>query len=62
MRGPVRRFKWGVLVFCLSVYYLLPWLRWHRGVTEPDQAVLLDLFHERFYFFNLSSGRRTSTT
>jgi cytochrome c oxidase accessory protein FixG len=53
VHGPVRRFKWGVLAFCLAIYYLLPWLRWHRGVNQPNQAVLLDLFHERFYFFNL---------
>jgi cytochrome c oxidase accessory protein FixG len=53
VHGPVRQFKWAVLVVCLSIYYLLPWLRWHRGVSQPDQAVLLDLFHERFYFFNL---------
>jgi cytochrome c oxidase accessory protein FixG len=53
VHGPVRRFKWAMLVFCLAVYYLLPWLRWHRGVNQPSQAVLLDLFHERFYFFNL---------
>ncbi len=30
--GPVRRFKWGVLIFCLAVYYLLPWLRLDRGL------------------------------
>jgi len=53
VHGPVRRFKWAVLIFCLAVYYLLPWLRWHRGVNQPDQAVLLSLWHERFYFFNL---------
>jgi cytochrome c oxidase accessory protein FixG len=53
VHGPVRRFKWAVLVFCLSLYYLLPWLRWTRGVNQPNQAVLLDLWHERFYFFNL---------
>jgi cytochrome c oxidase accessory protein FixG len=53
VHGPVRRFKWAVLIFCLSLYYLLPWLRWSRGVTQPNQAVLLDLWHERFYFFNL---------
>ena len=53
VHGPVRRFKWAVLIACLAVYYLLPWLRWHRGVNQPTQAVLLDLFHERFYFFNL---------
>jgi cytochrome c oxidase accessory protein FixG len=53
VHGPVRRFKWAVLIFCLSLYYLLPWLRWDRGPTEPDQAVLLDVYHERFYFFGL---------
>ena len=53
VHGPVRRFKWAVLIFCLGIYYLLPWLRWHRGVNQPDQAVLLSLWHERFYFFNL---------
>ena len=51
--GPVRQFKWAVLIVCLGIYYLLPWLRWTRGVTQPRQAVLLDLFHERFWFFNL---------
>jgi cytochrome c oxidase accessory protein FixG len=53
VHGPVRRFKWAVLAFCLGVYYLLPWLRWTRGVKQPNQAVLLDLWHERFYFFDL---------
>jgi cytochrome c oxidase accessory protein FixG len=53
VRGPVRRFKWAILLACLAIYYLLPWLRWHRGVTQPDQAVLLSLWDERFYFFNL---------
>ncbi|MGE0415181.1 MAG: cytochrome c oxidase accessory protein CcoG [Acetobacteraceae bacterium] len=53
VQGPVRRFKWAVLICCLTLYYALPWLRWDRGVTQPNQAVLLDLFHERFYFFNL---------
>ena len=53
VRGPVRRFKWAVLIFCLSLYYLLPWLRWGRGPAQPHQAVLLDIAHERFYFFGL---------
>ena len=51
--GPVRRFKWAVLIGCLGLYYLLPWLRWERGVKQPNQAVLLDISRERFYFFNL---------
>ena len=53
VHGPVRRFKWAVLIACLGIYYLLPWLRWHRGVNQPDQAVLLSLWNERFYLFNL---------
>ena len=53
VRGPVRRFKWAVLIVCLGIYYLLPWLRWHRGVNQPDQAVLLSIWRERFYFSNL---------
>jgi cytochrome c oxidase accessory protein FixG len=53
VHGPVRRFKWAVLIFCLTLYYAMPWLRWNRGIGRPNQAVLLDIFHERFWFFNL---------
>jgi cytochrome c oxidase accessory protein FixG len=53
VQGPVRRFKWAVLIFCLTIYYTLPWIRWHRGINQPTQAVLLDIFHERFWFFGL---------
>ena len=51
--GPVRSAKSAIMVACLAVYYTLPWLRWHRGPGVPDQAILLDLWHERFYFFNV---------
>jgi cytochrome c oxidase accessory protein FixG len=51
--GPVRSAKSAIMVFCLAVYYTLPWLRWGRGPGVPDQAILLDLWHERFYFFNV---------
>src|ERR1700760_4256388 len=53
VHGVVRRTKWTILILCLTVYYLLPWLRWHRGAGQPDQAVLLDVWNERFYFFDL---------
>jgi cytochrome c oxidase accessory protein FixG len=53
VQGPVRAAKWAILGFCLAVYYLLPWLRWTRAPGEPDQALLLDVWHERFYVFNL---------
>ena len=59
VQGPVRRFKWAVLIACLTIYYLLPWLRWNRGVTQPNQAVLLDIAHERFWFFGLEFWHRS---
>lgn len=49
--GPYRRFKWVLLWLTLGVYYLLPFVRWDRGVGEPAQAVLIDLDRGRFYFF-----------
>lgn len=51
--GPARRVKWAILVFCLVIYYSVPWLRWDRGVGQPDQAVLLDLDGRRGYIFGL---------
>src|SRR3954462_3849638 len=49
--GTFRRVKWGLMAFCLGVYYLLPFVRWNRGLGAPDQAVLVDLPNSRFYFF-----------
>jgi cytochrome c oxidase accessory protein FixG len=49
--GTYRRIKWTILTIWLSIYYLLPFLRWDRGPDMPSQAVLLDLPGRRFYFF-----------
>ena len=49
--GTFRRIKWGLMAFCLGVYYLLPFVRWNRGLAAPDQAVLIDFPNRRFYFF-----------
>jgi cytochrome c oxidase accessory protein FixG len=49
--GTFRNFKWFVMFITLGIYYITPWLRWDRGPGLPDQAVLLDLAHRRFYFF-----------
>src|SRR6478752_10345482 len=49
--GSFRRIKWGLMAACLGVYYLLPFVRWNRGLGAPDQAVLIDLPNSRFYFF-----------
>ena len=49
--GPFRNLKWWIMIVTLGIYYLTPWVRWDRGPSLPDQAVLVDLAHRRFYFF-----------
>ncbi len=51
--GPFRRFKWLMMAFTLGIYYITPWLRWDRGPYAPDQAVLVDMAHRRFYMFGI---------
>jgi polyferredoxin len=51
VHGTFRRLKWIVMAVTLGIYYLLPWIRWNRGPYAPHQAILVDLVHERFYFF-----------
>jgi len=51
--GRFRQFKWLVMAFTLGVYYITPWIRWNRGPYAPDQAVLVDLAHRRFYMFGI---------
>ncbi|WP_146346025.1 cytochrome c oxidase accessory protein CcoG [Falsiphaeobacter marinintestinus] len=49
--GKFRNMKWVLMGIMLGIYYLVPWIRWDRGPSLPDQAVLLDLANRRFYFF-----------
>ena len=49
--GPFRRLKWAIMAVTLTVYYVTPWLRWDRGPYAPDQAVLVDIAHRRFFLF-----------
>jgi cytochrome c oxidase accessory protein FixG len=51
VHGTFRRVKWIAMIVLLGIYYLVPWIRWDRGPNAPGQAVLVDLAHERFYFF-----------
>jgi len=51
--GRFRRLKWAIMAVTLAVYYVTPWLRWERGPYAPDQAVLVDLAHRRFYMFGI---------
>ena len=45
--GPFRNLKWIIMIVTLGIYYLTPWIRWDRGPSLPDQAVLLDLANRR---------------
>lgn len=49
--GRFRRLKWAIMAVTLTIYYATPWLRWDRGPYAPNQAVLVDLAHRRFYMF-----------
>lgn len=51
VHGRFRLLKWVGMAVMLGVYYGTPWIRWDRGAGAPDQAVLVDLVRERFYFF-----------
>jgi cytochrome c oxidase accessory protein FixG len=51
--GFFRRLKWAIMAVTLTIYYVTPWLRWDRGPYAPDQAVLVDLAHRRFYMFGI---------
>lgn len=51
VKGRFRNLKWIVMALALTIYYVMPWLRWDRGPTMPDQAVLVDLANRRFFFF-----------
>ena len=51
--GKFRIVKWVVMAATLAIYYALPWLRWSRGPDLPDQAVLLDMVNNRFFFLFL---------
>ena len=49
--GFFRKLKWRLMIVMLAIYYITPWIRWDRGEGIPDQAVLIDLAHRRFFFF-----------
>jgi cytochrome c oxidase accessory protein FixG len=53
VHGQWRRIKWALLIVMLTVYYVTPWIRWDRPGPLPDQAVLIDFFGRRFYFFGI---------
>ncbi len=51
VKGIFRNLKWWLMAFTLGIYYITPWLRWDRGPSLSDQAVLVDIANRRFFFF-----------
>jgi cytochrome c oxidase accessory protein FixG len=51
VKGTFRTLKWWLMALMLGAYYIAPWIRWDRGPELPDQAILVDLAHRRFFFF-----------
>lgn len=51
VKGAFRSLKWWIMGVTLAIYYLTPWIRWDRGPSLPDQAVLIDMANRRFFFF-----------
>lgn len=53
VRGRYRTIKTAIAWFLLSFYFIMPWIRWDRGPSLPDQAVLFDLPGRRLFIFAL---------
>ncbi|MES1201457.1 MAG: cytochrome c oxidase accessory protein CcoG [Pseudomonadota bacterium] len=51
VHGRFRSLKWVAMIVLLGIYYITPWIRFDRGPFRPDQAVMVDFEHRRFYFF-----------
>lgn len=52
VQGKFRNFKSGVLALAFAIYFLLPWLPWHR-LSGINQAVAFDMVGRRFFIFDL---------
>jgi len=51
--GRFRTLKNRVNAVLLTLYFVAPWIRWHRGPGAADQAILLDMSGRRGYFFGI---------
>lgn len=49
--GCYRRLKWIAMAILLAIYYISPFIRFDRGDGVPDQAILIDLYNKRAFFF-----------
>ena len=53
VKGKFRNIKTAILLLAYGVYFLLPWIPWHRP-TGPNQTVLFDLVGRKFFIFDLT--------
>jgi cytochrome c oxidase accessory protein FixG len=51
VKGKIRKIKSILNFVFLSVYLFSPFLRFDRGPSSPDQAILIDFSNNKFYFF-----------
>ncbi|MBF0131079.1 MAG: cytochrome c oxidase accessory protein CcoG [Magnetococcales bacterium] len=51
--GFFRNVRWASVIVLLGIYYILPFIRWDRPGSLPDQAVLFDLPERKFYIFDI---------
>lgn len=52
-KGKIRNLKWILNIIFLSIYIFSPFIRFDRGPSAPNQAILIDLANTKFYFFFL---------
>ena len=50
VHGRFRALKWALMAVMLGIYYGVPWVRWPRPAGAPQQAVMVDFSHARFWF------------
>ena len=53
VKGKIRSLKWLLNFIFLSIYFFTPFLRYDRGATAPNQAILIDLPNSKAYFFSI---------
>jgi cytochrome c oxidase accessory protein FixG len=51
VKGKFRAIKNRASLICLAIFFLVPFLRWDRGLSAPNQAILIDIPNSRGYFF-----------
>ncbi len=51
VKGKFRKIKSVLNIIFLSIYLFFPLLRFDRGPDAPNQAILFDFPHSKFYFF-----------